>query len=127
MQLESLEARDLPAVTILLDYTYDTGFFAARPAAQAVLNQVAAELGNSLTANLAAITPGGGNTWTATFFNPATGANATATNLSVGANTLRVYVGSRPMAGNEDGVGGPGGYSASGSSGWLGTVANRGH
>ena len=73
LRLETLEVREVPAVLIQLDYSYDTGFF-SNPEARAVMERVASELGNSLNANLAAIAPSGGNTWTASFYNPATGA-----------------------------------------------------
>ncbi|HEY1188484.1 MAG TPA: FG-GAP-like repeat-containing protein [Gemmata sp.] len=127
LRLEALEARDVPAITIQLDYSYDTGFFASHPDAVAILNRVASELGNSLTANLAAITPSAGNTWTATAFNPSGTGQITVPNLSVGANTLKVFVGAKAMSNNEQGVGGPGGYSLSGSSAWISTVQTRGH
>ena len=93
LRLESLEPRDVPAITIQLDYTYDQGFFAARPEARTVLERVASDLGNMLTANLAAITPSAGNTWTATFFNPSGAGEISLSNLSIGGNTLKVFVG----------------------------------
>ena len=74
LRLEQLEAREVPAILIQVDYTYDTGFFANNPQARATLEMAAAELGNSVTADLGAIVPSGANTWTATFPDPATGA-----------------------------------------------------
>ena len=103
-RLEVLEGREVPAVLIQVDYSYDTGFF-SNPDARAVMEQAAAELGNSISANLTAIVPAGGNTWTATFFNPVTGAQATIPNMTVGANTIKVFVGSRGMGGSEAGYG----------------------
>ena len=127
LRLEALEVRDVPAVLIQIDYSLDTGFFANNPDARAVMERVASELGNSLSANLSAIAPSGGNTWTATFFNPITGAQTGASNLTVGANALRVYVGARSMPGSEAGFGGFGGFSISGTSAWINTVQTRGH
>jgi hypothetical protein len=88
LRLESLESREVPAILIQLDYTYDTGFFKNNPAAQAVMQRVAAELGNSISANLSAIAPSGVNSWTASFFNPATGAQVNLPNVVVGADTI---------------------------------------
>src|SRR6188474_1823232 len=99
LRLEELEAREVPAVLIQVDYTYDTGFFANNPEARATMERAATELGNSISANLAAIAPGGGNTWTATFHNPATGAMQSLVNPTIDANALRLFVGARPLGG----------------------------
>src|SRR5215218_7217450 len=88
LRLEVLEAREVPAVLIQVDYTYDTGFFANNPEARATMERVASELGGSISANLAAIAPGAGNTWTASFYNPATGALQSLANPTVDANTI---------------------------------------
>lgn len=127
LHLEKLESREVPAILIQIDYSYDTGFFTNNPEARATLERVAAELGNSLNANLSAIAPGGGNNWTATFFNPATGGQASIGNLTVGANTLRLFVGARDIPGSTAGFGGYGGYSISGSQAWINVIQTRGH
>jgi hypothetical protein len=127
LRLETLEAREVPAILIQLDYSRDTSGFFNNSEARATLEQVASELGNSLNANLAAITPGGGNTWTATFFDPATGGQKSISNLVVGANTIKVFVGARTLGGSEAGFGGYGGYSINGSQAWMNTVETRGH
>lgn len=127
LRLESLEAREVPAVLIQLDYSRDTSGFFNNAEARATLEQVARELGNSLSSNLAAITPSGGNTWTARFFDPATGGQTSLSNLTIGANTIKVFVGARTLGGSEAGFGGFGGYSISGSQAWLSTVESRGH
>lgn len=126
-RLEELEPRDVPAVFIQIDYSRDSGFFSNNADARAALERAAADLGSTLSANLAALIPSGTNTFTATFFDPTTGAQAVVPAMSVGANTVRVYVGARPMPGVEAGFGGPGGYSASGSTAWLNLLSNRGH
>ena len=127
LHLERLEARELPAITIQIDYSYDTSGFFNNSAARAVMQQVATQLGNTLSANLAAISPSGSNTWSETFYNPSTGSQVSVANPTVAANTIVVYVGARPINGTEAGGGGPGGYSLSGSSGWISTVETRGH
>ena len=126
LRLEQLEAREVPAILINLDYSYDSGYFAARPDARAVLERAASELGSALTANLAAIAPGGANTWTATFFNPSGAGEIQIPNLAVGANTLTVFVGARPVAGDAAGLGGPGGYIP-GNAAWVDALVTRGH
>jgi len=126
-RLEELEPRDVPAIFIQIDYSRDTGFFASNPEARATLERAAADLGNTLSANLAALVPSGTNTFTATFFDPTTAAQVVVPNLTVGANTVRVFVGARPLPGVQAGYGGPGGYSASGSTAWLNLLANRNH
>ncbi|QJX00335.1 FG-GAP-like repeat-containing protein [Frigoriglobus tundricola] len=127
LRFETLEARELPAITIQIDYSYDTsGFFTNNPAAQAVMQQAATQLGNSLSANLSAITPSGGNTWSATFNNPSTGNSVSVANLNVAANTLVVYVGAGTLTGGKIGFGTSGGMSAAGTSDWVNTTQTRG-
>ena len=80
LSAERLEGRDVPAVTIRIDYTFDTTGFFNDPTRRAVLEQVGNEIGSHLTTHLAAIAPGGGDTWSESFFNPATGGQATIDN-----------------------------------------------
>ena len=127
LRLEVLETREVPAVLLQIDYTYDTGFFKNNADARALMERVATELGNGLNANLAAIAPGGGNSWTATFYNPATGAEVSIANPTIGANTLKVFVGARVIPGAEGGFGGAGGYILSGSTSWNSATLSRGH
>jgi hypothetical protein len=124
--MEVLEARDVPAVTIQLDYSFDASGFFSDPTRRAVLQQAVSDVAANLNASLPAVVPSAGNTWAETFFNPATGQQATVNNPIVGSNTLVVYVGGRVMGGSEAGQGGGGGYSASGSQGWLDSLQARG-
>ena len=126
LRLEQLEEREVPAVAIQLDYSHDvTGFF-NDPARRATLQQAADALGSQLSANLIAITPSGGNTWTETFYDPATGGQSTIYNSSLAANTIVVYAGGRSLGGGQASVGGMGGFSISGSQDWLNSVQSRG-
>ncbi len=131
LRLEALEQREVPAaLTIQLDYSFDSsGFFnpgtAAGQQARSTLQLAANDIASRLDVNLSAISPGGANTWSAIFFNPATGAQQTVANLTVGANTLVVYAGGRDLPGTEAGVGGFGGYSASGYADWFTTLKTR--
>src|SRR5437868_780500 len=106
--LEWLEGREVPAVTIQFDYSFDASGFFNDPTRRAVLQQVGAEVGGHLTTHLAAIVPGGGNLWNESFFNPATGQQAIINNPIVPADTIVVYVGGRAMGGGEAGQGGNG-------------------
>jgi len=114
------------AIVIQLDYSYDTNnFFGSNPAAVASLN-AAAEAFTGFSDELAAVVPGGDNEWTAEFAHPGTGGLASIYNLVVPADTLIIYVGGMELPGTSLASGGPGGYSASGTQGWLDTVQYRG-
>ncbi|HJZ59256.1 MAG TPA: FG-GAP-like repeat-containing protein, partial [Gemmataceae bacterium] len=115
----------MPALTIQIDYSFDTAGFFNDPARRAVLQQAADDLAAHIGTPLPAITPGGGNTWTEAFFNPATGGPATVTNPALGADTLVVYVAGRNLVGSEAGEGGPGTASAAGSVAWRNLIRNR--
>ena len=116
------------AVSITFDYTYDAGgFFSGNNSSRrSILDLAASVYETRLYDSLTAITPGGANSWSVEFSNPATGAEVTLNNLSVAADTLVVYVGARSLGGSTLGYGGYGGYSASGNAGFVSTVATRG-
>jgi hypothetical protein len=129
--LEVLEEREVPSISIRIDYSLDspanggTGFFTTHPAARQVMEQVAYEMGQRIDARLAAISPSGNNTWTATVYHPGTGSLYSIPNLRVPADTIIVYVGGRSIPGAEAGFGGYGGYSWSGSASWGQLLATR--
>ena len=126
LALECLEGREVPAVTVLLDYSHDTAGFFDDPARRAILQTVVDDLASHLTAPLAAVAPAGGNTWSETFFDPATGLQTSVPNPTLAANTIVIYAGGRDLTGAEAGVGGFGGYSAGGTQSWLNSIAARG-
>lgn len=120
----TLAAGSAQAITIEFDYSYDTGTFFTG-AHRSVMDTVAAEFGGRLTDSLAAITVGGINQ-----FQPEvgliTGASSTlAPSQSVPEDTLRIFVGARPLAGSTLGIGGTG-FSAGGTTAFLNGLANRG-
>lgn len=124
---EQLEARENP-VQISFNFAYDTGFFLNNAAARSELQRAANDLTSRITTHLSAITPGGGNSWTAKTFNPTNpSTDIQLNNLSVPADTLVVYVGGFAVSGGEAGLGGFGGYSAQGTQGWFDTLQSRGH
>lgn len=125
LKLENLEPREVPAVAIQIDYSFDTSGFFADAGRRAVLEQAAAEIGSRITTDLPGIAPGNGNTWTASFFNPADGQYTSVSNPTIPANTIRVFVGARAVSGGQAGFGGTGGYSASGTQGFLDLLQSR--
>ena len=115
LTLEHLEDRDTPAVTVQIDYSFDTNGFFADPLRRAVLQQAVNDVAAGLNANLPALTPGGGNTWDASFFNPATGGEVRVANRSIPANTIVLYAGGRDLAGAD-----------AGSQAWFDLIRSRG-
>ena len=114
------------AITITLDYTYDTNnFFGANPGAVTGLN-AAAEAFTGFLDDLLAIEPGGSNEWSARFGHPGTGSSQSVDDLIVPADTLIIYVGGRDLPGMTLAYGGPGGFSISGTQEWLDIVRFRG-
>ena len=132
LRLEQLEAREVPALTVVVDYSLDlrahggSGFFEDHADARAVLNRVAREMSLRVSADFAAINPGAGNTWTAYFYHPATGVTTSVANRPVAADTIVIYAGARAMPGGAAAEGGFGGYGWSGTSAWGNRVATRG-
>ncbi|GAC1468071.1 MAG: hypothetical protein NVSMB9_10350 [Isosphaeraceae bacterium] len=127
LAFDVMETRLLPAVSIAIDYSYDTvNFFntqAKRDLMQLAADSISSTLGNSLTA----IVPSGTNTWSESFPDPSTGAIQTLANPTVPANTLVIYAGGSRLAGlAEAGYGSTGGFNASGDPAWLTTVSTRG-
>jgi hypothetical protein len=98
-------------VSFALDFSLDStgGLFDASTTdgqtARATMARAAQVFSDRLLDNLTAITPGGSNTWTPTIVNPATGANRTpAFTGGVGANVIKVFVGSGPLNATEVGM-----------------------
>jgi hypothetical protein len=115
-------------IDIQFDYTYDSSnFFNGNLQRQNALNAAAQVFESRLTDNLTAITPSGGNTWTATFRNPSTGVTETVTDRSIAAGVIVVYAGARDLSGGTLGIGGPGGFMVSGTSqSFIDSVVLRG-
>jgi hypothetical protein len=126
LKLESLEAREVPAVSVLLDYSYDSSGYFNDPTRRALLQQAVNNVASQLDANLPAIAAPAGHSWSQVFFNPANGQQATVVNPTVPANTLVLYVGGRNTGGAAAAFGGGGGYSASGSQDFYNALAARG-
>lgn len=112
-------------VTARIDYSLDTNqFFTTqrRQLLQAAVDSVMGWMNDSLTA----IQPSGQNTWTASFLHPSTGQLTTRPNMTVAANELVIFAGSRAMPGPQLGAGGPGGFSGQGDPAFLANLQSRG-
>ena len=115
------------AIDIQFDFSFDSSnFFNGNLQRQNVLNAAALVFESRFTDTLSAITPGGGNTWTATFENPSTGLTQSVVNRTIATNVIVVYAGAQDLPGDTLGFGGPGGFSPSGSSAFLDAVSLRG-
>lgn len=125
-QVEPLECRLTPSITLRFDYSYDTSGFFNNPERREALERAADQITPHLHDNLTAITPGGSNTWTASFYNAVSGTMTSIPNLRVGADEIIVYVGAAPIGGVELGLASAGGFSASGTQDWLDTIRGRG-
>jgi len=125
MRHESLEKRDLLAVTVSIDYSYDShGFFDSverRDSLQSALDSVVSQLSDTLQS----ISPRKRNNWRAHFIDPSTGSDTFVLNQKIESNQLVVYAGGRDL-GSSLGEGGPGGYTASGNGKWIKRVETRG-
>jgi len=118
-------ARDAAALSVTLDYTFDSGGFFDDPDARTAM-EAAAGFFEGFADSLDAISPGGVDTWDALFSDPATGNTLSLTDLPVAADEVIVFAGARDLPGSALGVGGPGGFSATGTQEFLEAVVTRG-
>lgn len=122
--------------TIVLDYTYDqpanggNNFFGAVGSPQRVALQAAAtRLQSRLADTLSAIVPSGQNSWTTNTFHPGNinGPTIQINNLTIAQNEIRVFAGGQNLGtGGTLGIGGPGGWGASGFQPWFDLLGSRG-
>lgn len=118
----------LSAITIELDYSYDTNEFFDQPGSKEAMRAVADFFEERLHDNLLEINQvsfGSGVSWSAKFTHPGDGTTANVPGLVVPADTIIVFVGGRNL-GVPAGRGGPGGYSASGFNDWFTLLSARG-
>lgn len=114
------------AVTLQFDYSFDAQNFFTDPARRSTLEAAGTFFSTVILDDLTAITSTGTNNFDATFSNPATGASTTINSFSVAADTLTVFAGGRALPGSSLGVGGPGGFSVSGTSAFVTDAITRG-
>ena len=123
--LEPLESRLMLSVNVTINYSFDTQNFFDTQLKRDLLQHAADQIVRQFDDELSAIVPGGSNTWSARFSHPGTGAAHQVNNLRVNADELIVFAGGRQL-GATLGMGGHGGFSVSGSPGWVQTVRTRG-
>jgi Matrixin len=111
------------ALSFVFDYSRDTTGFFADQNRRDTLKTAAGFYESRLTNNLGAITPSGGNTWTARFSDPGSDSSLEISNLSIAADTLLVFAGGYDLAGGSLGEGGFGGFGAGGSPTFLDSLA----
>lgn len=111
------------ALTLNIDYTYDSNGFFNDTARRDALVSAAAFFEPILTDNLTGITSSGVNHFNAKFSNPGTGSITTINDFSVATDTITVFAGGRALAGSTIGQGGFGGYNASGTSTFFNTFS----
>lgn len=120
--------QQLLAITIKIDYTYDTSSFFNTQAKKSAIEMVAKFYGDLIKDKLlridAAQFPSA--SWTANPLHPVTGGTLSIANLIVPEDTIIVYVGARNLSGSTLGVGGPGGWGGSGFQPWFDRIEGRG-
>lgn len=119
----------LPALTIQIDYTYDTTNFFDTQAKRNAMEAVAKFYGDMIQDNLLRIDAAEypGSSWTANPRNPTTGETLSIPNLVVPEDTIIVYVGARDLGGSTRGLAGPGGWGgSSNNAGWFPLLRGRG-
>lgn len=118
----------LSALTIQIDYTYDTTNFFDTQEKKDAIEAVAKFYGDRIEDNLLRIDPAdfAQASWNARPRHPATGATINIPNLVVPEDTVIVYVGARELGGSTRGIAGPGGFSAGGFTSWFERLRGRG-
>lgn len=123
-------AQPLSAITIKIDYTYDTNNFFNTQAKKNAIEAVAKFYGDLIQDTLLPINQADfpGCTWTAKPLHPETGALFDIPNLVVPLNTIIIYVGARDLGGSTLGLAGPGGWGGSSvNSNWFPRIRGRGN
>ena len=124
-----LSGKALGAITISIDYSLDSnGFFSDGDGAakKAALEAARDVLEGIMSDSIAAITPGGANTWNATGYHPGTGASYFGHGSQRGCGHLD-YLCRRPgFERKQSGSRGAGGWSGSGTVGFVDNLYNRG-
>lgn len=120
--------------TISFDYSYDTEefFTGANAGRQTYLEAAGTYISTifSPTAlNAIVPTPGDAqpNTWSVNFSHPGDGSEQSIANPTYAANVYTIYAGGRALGGSTLGVGGTGGFNASGYGSWFDDIRYRGN
>ena len=119
-------------VNFILDYSLEAagGLFDAGTTegqqARAAMQRAARVFSERLLDDLTAISPGGGNTWSPRVVNPGSGQLVTPALSGVGANDIRVYVGSRLLGDTEVALTNAGTAAVGGTQAFIDNAASRG-
>ncbi len=119
----------LSALTIQIDYTYDTNNFFDTQEKRDAMEAVAKFFGDRIQDNLLRIDPAEfpGQSWTARVTNPTTAEELLLPDLVVPEDTIIVFVGARELGGSTAGRAGNGGFPfLQGSAAWLNRLVSRG-
>lgn len=115
-------------IDIHFDYRYDSsGFFTgANSSRQNLLNAAAATFESRFQDDLTAITSSGANSFNVKFFQPDNnGSEVSIPNYSIATNQIVVFAGADNL-GSTLAIGGPGGFSGTGSTDFISNAASRG-
>lgn len=124
--MEMLEPRVLLSVNITIDFGFDSLGFFDDPQRREVVEAAADYVGSLLNDSLTAIIPGAGNSWRLVFNDPSTGEPTEVVNPVINKDEIRIFVGARDLPGSTLGLGGAGGWQASGSQSFLLAIEGRG-
>jgi hypothetical protein len=118
----------LSALTIEIDYSYDSSNFFDTLEKRNAIEAVARFYGERLQDNLLRIDPADFSqaSWRARLTDPATGGTVEIMNPVIPEDHIIVYVGARNLGGSTKGTAGPGGFAASGFSEWFERIRGRG-
>ena len=120
-------SQTVTAFTIDINYDFDANNFFNTQARRDVIESAAGYFETIIGDSLDALNPSGTNSWTASFSNPATGASEFLVDFVIPADTVVIFAGGRNLPGSTIGVGGPGGFGASGTdASWIEAVSTRG-
>jgi len=114
------------AINIDIDYTYDSNGFFSTQSRKDVLEAAANYFEARINDNLLAINSYNQNHFNAVFSRPDTGASTTINDIAVANDTLTVFAGGMDLGSTTLGVGGPGGFNASGTQSFFDDVISRG-
>lgn len=126
--LLALSGHAQASIDIQFDFSYDTGNFFGNAGSAATLEAVANVFEARFSDSFSAITSSGSNSFNPLFFNPSDpfGADITLNSASFAADVIRIYVGGADLGNDTLGLGGPGGYSCSGSGSFCADAERRG-
>ena len=126
LRFDLLDSRVTPSIAFRFDYSLDQSGFFNNPEHRAALDQAGFAITNQLNDTLAAIVPGGVNSWTVSVTDRVTGQAKTIANPTIATDEILVYATAGKLANNELAATGATSFSAKGSTAFVHTVTHRG-